>query len=146
MTLNNVRVNEQDSALETLCVAVKGIQIHQLERQLTALMLNCVQSADDPDGGDPCAGTQFEDVFDYCNATCIANTSDVGICIGAADCLNNGGEPSLVDGKIVCAPDTTSCHDNPLLWPDSPAGSQQACNSATGNSCYPDTAGSCTNP
>ncbi len=106
------------SAVEAMCVAVKGQQARQLARQLTAAALNCIISG----GAADCSGTQNSDVFSLCNQGCavaVGNSPDplpegfnMGWCIAAIDCLNNGfGLPT----EAGCGA-STGCHDRALPW------------------------------
>ena len=85
-------------------------------------------------------------------------------CVPVVDCLNNGGQLSLGSGGeflcqtgtcsdngadcsdlnksncddpalATCTPFESTCHDNPLLFPDTPAGSAKACNAARKSDC-----------
>jgi hypothetical protein len=134
------------SAIEAICVVVKGDSTVQLARQLTAAALNCGVTKSTTCGGggqtagDVCGGvTSIEDVFDACNEACangeVTASLDGGVttfnCIDAIDCFNNGGT-GLVAG--VCDGDS-GCHDRngdgciDLSHPG-PASSPKKCNDA----------------
>ena len=89
ITIDNTEAGNDTSALEAMCVAVKGVSERQLVRQLTAAALNCVMSGGDSD----CVGGPIEDLFADCNNACQGFASDLSIneCIGEIDCFNNGG-------------------------------------------------------
>ena len=126
-------VGNADSVLEAMCISPRGESKLQLVRQLTALALNCVISEFGPNcGDDPGLG----DLFNDCTNACINNTADVGDCISAIDCFNNGG---IFNGETgLCGDDPgESCHDRAL--PDSinqtSADTPQACNAASKSPC-----------
>ena len=161
-TITDTFKNSADSAIEAICISIKGDSRLQLARQLTAAALNCVITG----GGSDCAGTPlYSQVYGTCNALCAdsaSSQSDVTSCIGQLDCLNNGGIP-LANGicqKGVCAgnqepcsgscsdaseclPLPGNCHSQPLVNPDlglsfdppGPAGSEGLCSDANGNAC-----------
>ena len=175
LLLTNTNLDSSSSAEEVLCDPGGGKS--QLERQLTAMALNCVNSGSTP--GNPACDSvpAFETAFNMCNAVCISGTStqsQIGACIDLVDCLNNGGTPSLQadgttffcatgkcsdnmancssylglcgdPGTATCIPFASTCHDRPLLFPDTPAGSSNKCNDAKGTACEPGIV-SCTNP
>ncbi len=106
------------SAVEAMCVAVKGQQARQLARQLTAAALNCIISGQGAD----CTGGPNGDVFSLCNLGCAVSVGNaagplpagfnMGWCISAIDCLNNGfGLP----GESGCGA-STGCHERELPW------------------------------
>ena len=154
--------NCADSALEAICISIKGDSRLQLARQLTAAALNCVISG----GGSDCTGTSlYSQVFSTCNSLCAdsaSGQSQVTQCIGQLDCLNNGGIPlaSGICQKGVCAgnqepcsggcsdssacvPLPGNCHERVLVNedlgldfdPPGPAGSSGRCNDVIGNAC-----------
>jgi hypothetical protein len=134
------------SAVEAMCVAVRGQQARQLARQLTAAALNCIVSGFPAD----CDGASIGDVFAACNLGCavaVGNTPDpypdgfnLGWCIQAIDCFNNGyGLPT----ELGCGP-STGCHERALPWDeiprpegcDGPApASSEKCQAAKKSSC-----------
>ncbi len=88
--IDNTMIGCGDSALEAICVSVKGTQQLQLVRQLTAAALNCIMS----NGNADCSGVSIDQIFADCNSVCKGDTVagwDIGKCIGAIDCFNNGG-------------------------------------------------------
>jgi cysteine-rich repeat protein len=132
--------NDASSSTEALCVPVKGAQILQLARQLTAGALNCIMS----NGDASCASTPlYATVFATCNAACTnpASTKDqLTACIGELDCLNNGG---TFDGGLCTPGGPGNCHERLLnnddlnlhFDPPGPAGSSDACNAANDTKC-----------
>ena len=137
------------SAVEAICVAIKGDSTLQVARQLTAAALNCIVSNSTGCGGagqnptDPCTGVSVDAVFAACNdpanpAGACATTAVVGgttvDCIEAIDCFNNGGDFDIATG--TCSASTNSCHDRLLVngcfnfEPPGPAGSPKECNDA----------------
>ncbi len=129
-SITNTFVDSNQSALEAICQSGGGRG--QLARQLTALGLNCISTVNGPVNPlFPCDSVpQFKDVFNSCNALCAVN-APLGDCISQVDCLNNGGTPSGAN----CGPSQNNCHNNPLPFPDSPAGSPGACNAARKSAC-----------
>jgi hypothetical protein len=143
---------DSSSAVEAICVAVKGDTRLQVARQLTAAALNCIlsNSADATVGtctgagencADPCAGVSVDAAFTACNAAANACASTATLpdgtvinCIDALDCFNNGGTFDPATGS--CGASTTSCHDRDLVNgcfsfnPPGPAGSPKECNDA----------------
>jgi hypothetical protein len=96
-TLTNVNQDSDQSALEAMCIAVRGESIRQLARQLTAARLNCKATP----GGCP-AGV--EALLDGCEMTCNgAGVMSINQCIGALDEFNNGNND-----------DASGCHDLPI--------------------------------
>jgi hypothetical protein len=165
LTLGNTDLNSAASAEEVLCDGGGGPS--QLQRQLTAMALNCVASGS-PAAGAACDGVAlFETVFNLCDGICQSGTNaQKNACIGVVDCLNNGGTPSLeTNGQFFCAtgscsdnsancsasynglcgdpatatctPYASTCHDVALPWPDSPASSPNKCNDAKKTQCNP---------
>jgi hypothetical protein len=135
------------SAIEAICVVVKGETTVQLARQLTAAALNCGVTKSTTCGGggqtagDVCGGvTSIEDIFDACNTACangeVTASLDGGVttfnCIDALDCFNNGG--TGLDSLGVCTGDS-GCHERngdgciDLSHPG-PASSPKKCNDA----------------
>ncbi|HEY3123501.1 MAG TPA: hypothetical protein VGK70_05510 [Thermoanaerobaculia bacterium] len=134
-TIDDTDVDSADSAVEAICVPVKGQQTRQLARQLTAARLNCIVSGE---AGGPCNGISINDIFDACNTACAAGNVSATVaseevsCIDAIDCFNNGGsfDPATgacsvgtcSDGGAACGPDlpcatgecvpnADNCHD-----------------------------------
>ncbi len=106
------------SAVEAMCVAVKGQQARQLARQLTAAALNCIIS----NAGADCLDGPTGEVFSLCNQGCAVAVGNapgpapagfnMGWCISAIDCYNNGfGLPT----EAGCGA-STGCHDRALPW------------------------------
>jgi len=131
------------SALESLCVRVKGIGERQLARQLTATALNCIVSG----RGNNCSGASIEHVFTACQSACTHDagaTMNIEQCIEALDCYNNG--MGLPDASGVCGASTGS-HARALplggLFPNGsrcagkvgPAGSADECQKANESTC-----------
>jgi len=155
--ITNTDLLSNFSAIEAICVSVKGVTKRQLVRQLTAAALNCVL-------GD--CSLEHAALVAGCNNVCATGVGDMQACIGALDTFNNGG-----DGDGVCAiggepcddtntcvglgdyclPDE-SCHDRNLcpdfdddgdingsdfcFEPPGPASSPRKCNSARKNDVY----------
>jgi hypothetical protein len=139
VTINNTLVNDDNSAIEAICVSPSGDIRLQLVRQLTAAALNCVISG----GPANCSGTPiFTGTFSTCNTLCQnsgASTSSITACINSLDCLNNGGTllsngfcqtGSCEDGSECkqtetetarcadgspCSPFAGNCHDEDLV-------------------------------
>jgi hypothetical protein len=153
------------SAIEAMCVRVKGVTERQLVRQLTAAALNCVLGDCSP------AHTAM---LASCNNVCATGVGDAGQCIDELDCFNNGGDwdgsmcttgaglceiggEACDDGNPCvglgdsCLPDET-CHDRDLcpdldddgaingsdfcFEPPGPASSPRKCNAARKNDTY----------
>lgn len=161
--INNTDAGNVNSALEAICVSVKGDSRRQLARQLTAAALNCIltNAGDGVDAcvsltGAVCADVSVQGVFEACNTACAEGdvtatidhdsdptTAEVSIsCIGAIDCFNNGGIFDPTDGSCDAA--IESCHDRELdngctalsFTPPGPAGSPRECNEARKNDIY----------
>jgi len=164
-TITNTDVDDDESAVEAICVSPEGTQRLQLARQLTAAALNCIISG----GGADCNGVGiYETRFQECNAACAASSSSMSAidnCINDIDCLNNGGilhpdgfcqkgtcngdaetrcnEKTYCGEESVCVPIEGTCHDRDLVneslglyfQPPGPASSQKQCNSAIKNDC-----------
>ena len=139
-TIDNTNVGNANSAVEAMCVAVRGQLERQLARQLTAMALNCVVSGGNAD----CSGTTVEGLFTDANAACIAGGGgpELGSWIDQVDCFNNGGQ--YIDGQCVIDPDDPANCQNRALDEASdifdgvspfpgPAGSPRACSSAINN-------------
>jgi hypothetical protein len=124
--ISNTDTNNDDSAIEALCVSVQGTQQVQLARQLTATALNCIVSNGTTDCSNINIGeVSLHDVFAACNNACIGGTTTkvlIGTatvdCIQILDCFSNGGIYNLSNGfctigtctgsGIECSP-TTNC-------------------------------------
>jgi cysteine-rich repeat protein len=132
--------NDASSSTEALCVPVKGAQILQLARQLTAGALNCIMS----NGDESCASTPlYATVFASCNAACsnpASTKAQLTACISELDCLNNGG---TFNGGICSPGGPNNCHERLLnnddldlhFEPPGPAGSSDACHAANDTNC-----------
>jgi hypothetical protein len=153
----NTDVGSVSSALEAICVSPKGNSLLQLARQLTATALNCIiTNSQEPNAvdcpgagleGPVCDGVPIGDFFDACNEACEAGELTVTIdsqvisCIGALECINNGGSFEFDDalGEFVCLEVADSCHDRALdqgcfdFEPSGSAGSSGACSDARKN-------------
>ncbi len=129
------------SAIQAICVSPKGNSNLQLARQLTAAALNCIVSNSTSCEGagqnatNVCGGTSIEDLFAECNAVCADSSStqsEIGDCIGAIDCFNNGGA-SYDAATDICSGDS-GCHDRSLgcigFQNTGPASSPRKCNDA----------------
>ncbi|MGH7894737.1 MAG: hypothetical protein ACREQL_08715 [Candidatus Binatia bacterium] len=146
--VTNTVVSSADSAIEGICISPRGDMRLQLARQLTAMSLNCAMNGFYPD----CSGhVRFAPLFAACNDACTQGTADVGDCIAASDCFNNGGEIDLANG--LCITDTiANCHLRPLPSPfdaSTAATSSQRCSAARKNDCTllpPGELAGCTQP
>jgi hypothetical protein len=140
--ITNTAVGNSASAIEAMCVSVKGDLNRQLVRQLTAAALNCEISGG-PAGG---CNTEHATLIADCNLTCADGSGgrSVNECIDEIDCFNNGGNwdngmcgyiPGECDvsgdycdentactglGDTECVP-TVTCHDLDLC-PDADDG------------------------
>jgi len=106
------------SALEAMCVAVKGDPRLQVIRQKTAAALNCILSSGDPTCSvDPYLGDLMADCEAACdNDDTTIGTRDLHACIDELDCFNNGGYTDN-DGQCVYA--VGMCHDSgEWCWTD----------------------------
>ncbi|MBI3833807.1 MAG: hypothetical protein HY287_05710 [Planctomycetes bacterium] len=141
--INNTLLNNSDSALEAMCVAVTGTQRLQLVRQLTAAALNCCISG----GGGACTGISIAEVFNACNAACASGGTTTHIngqivdCVGALDDFNNGLISDCHDRILGTCSDGSICTEQLPCARGScgapgPAGSSNACNAAISNKCY----------
>jgi hypothetical protein len=96
--IDNVAVNNANSALEALCIAPQGDQRLQLARSLLAAALT-----------EAAGGAQF-DGFDACNTVCQdpnASADDIGTCITATDSFNQSGDnlsSPLAEGAASSGP------------------------------------------
>jgi hypothetical protein len=155
--IDNTDLLSNVSAIEAMCVSVKGVTERQLVRQLTAAALNC--------GLAPCNDEHVALVAD-CNAICASGVGDMQACIDDLDYFNNGGggegfceiglEPCSDVNTCVGLGDTClpseSCHDRNLcpdfeddgeingsdfcFEPPGPASSSRKCNTARKNDTY----------
>jgi hypothetical protein len=123
-------VGSANSVLEAMCISPRGEQRLQLVRQLTALALNCGVSGFGLDCG---SNGPLDDLFTDCNAACESNSSDIGDCIEAIDCFNNGGAIDPISG--LCGEAAFNCHEQPLPIAQGKADTPQACNAASKNTC-----------
>jgi hypothetical protein len=146
--LTNTTTSSPNSSVEAICVSPRSDPRLQLARQLTAMSLNCAMNGF---GGDCSGHIRFAPLFAVCNDACTNKTGDVGDCIAAIDCFNNGGEMDLETG--LCLTDTiANCHlrDMPAGFNESTAAtSSQACSSARKNACTilpPGELSGCTQP
>jgi hypothetical protein len=107
-TITNTDPGNANSALEGMCIKVRGDQELQLVRQLIAASLNCEVS-----GG--LTSCSIEDLIADCNAACVGDPSDRSVteCIGEIDCFNNGG---TFDEQLgTCTPGGAgNCHEQAL--------------------------------
>ncbi len=107
-TIDNTFVGCGDSAVEAICVSVKGTPQRQLVRQLTAAALNCIMS----NGNADCSGVSIDQLFADCNNVCqgipVAGL-DVNKCISAIDCFNNGG---VYNSELADTCQTGTCSNN----------------------------------
>jgi hypothetical protein len=172
-TLTNTSFDNGSSALEGLCDSGGGKT--QLARQLIAMSLNCISSGN-PGPADCIGITPFDETFNTCNALCVSGTNpQINACVDLVSCLNTGGTPSIggsgnffcATGKCsdnlancsagnltlcvdpstaTCTPAASTCHDNPTLFPDSPASSPNACEAARKDNCNIFDSSSCTVP
>ncbi|MEO6025402.1 MAG: hypothetical protein ABIR79_00860 [Candidatus Binatia bacterium] len=134
--ITNTCLDSADSAVEAMCIDVKGVSARQLARQLTAAALNCVVSG----GGATCTGISIESVFNDCQLVCETNGTQgvrsVDDCIAAIDAFNNGLSSGCHE-RSLCNPQVAGlqaiCNDQP----PNPAGSSNECNAARdkGNDC-----------
>jgi hypothetical protein len=144
----------------------------QLVFHLTAALLNCAANnvADDNCQTSTLFGATVLacNTAAVCAPTTDATKAAQAACVSALDCLNNGGIPGLggfcgtghcSDNGLACTPgnksacatpatatctDAGSCHERNFTdYPDSPAGSQQACQAANKNTCDIFTANNC---
>ncbi len=132
--IDNTMLLSNTSALEAMCVSVEGEQEHQLVRQLTAAALNCTIGE---------CSTEHANLLANCNTVCDTGVGDIGMCIEALDCFNNGDDwdgsmcirdagfcaisgaacdadnpcPMVDDVEDVCVPNET-CHDRDLCPDD----------------------------
>jgi len=131
--ITNTVAGNSMSAVEAMCVAVKGDTQRQLVRQLTAAALNCVMSGGDSD----CVGGPIEELFADCNDACQGFASDLSMneCIGQIDCFNNGG--FWADGHCTFNPGACSLSGGLCDVDD------DQCAGGVGDVCEPDPQESC---
>ena len=159
----NTGVGHKDSPIEALCMPNAGDFRSQVVFQLTAALLNC--AANNPADPTCATSPLFKDAVAFCTGTadvCApstdANKADQAKCVSQLDCLNNGGHIAADGtcsagtcsdngaacstndlskcGSLTATCNTGNCHElNFSTYPDSPAGSQQACQAANKNSC-----------
>ncbi len=151
-TITTTALDDANSAVEAMCVRIRGDQTLQLARQLTALALNCVVSelnaGLDPAGNALCTGVGVRALFDDCNAVCAGarGTRTVESCLDAIECVNNGGKPvwgyCLMDHDSCKDVDFPPCAVLPLPNCSNgcsdrigPSGSSGKCQSARDNDC-----------
>jgi hypothetical protein len=141
----------------------KGQFLSQVVFQLTAAKINCTGNGFLNCVGDPVFGAAVAECEGnplVCMPTSPATKSAQEACVAKLDCLNNGGVPgpggfcgngTCSDNGAACTsatlslcanPATATCNPAPnchlnnfLLYPDSPAGSQDACKAAEKNDC-----------
>ena len=135
-TIANTLVNNTHSAVEAMCIPVKGAPRLQLARQLTGAALNCALTLNG--GLGDCTGVEsIADLYDVCNAACASNSSAAKAlyagCIEDIDAWNNGLTGNLCHDRDLC-PDfsddgilngSAACYE-----PTGAAGSSTACNAA----------------
>jgi len=152
-TITNTDAGNSASAIEGMCVSVKGDKKRQLVRQLTAAALNCELSG----GASGDCNMEHQDLIADCNLTCASDSGgrSVNECIEEIDCFNNGGGwnegkcgyiPGRCDvsgeycdensdctglGDTMCEP-TVNCHDLSLCEDDS----DFSCKTARKNDVY----------
>jgi len=103
--ITNTDLLSNESAIEAMCVSVKGVTERQLVRQLTAAALNCVLGDCSPAHTAMLAG---------CNAVCDTGVGDAGMCIDTLDCFNNGGDwdgSMCITGAGYCEIGGEACDD-----------------------------------
>ena len=103
--IDNTDLLSNMSAIEAMCVNVKGVTERQLVRQLTAAALNCVLGDCSP------AHTAM---LASCNAVCDTGVGDMQACIDELDCFNNGGDwdgSMCTSGAGYCAIGGEPCDD-----------------------------------
>jgi hypothetical protein len=160
----NTGVDHKTAPIEALCMPNGGDFRSQVVFQLTAAKLNCAANgfatcASDPLFADAVAAC---DVALVCAPTSDANKSAQAACVSRLDCLNNGGAFDVATGSCkigdcidgssadvgdcglnlqcpvgsACVPTPGNCHSNSFAdFPDSQAGSQNACKAASRNAC-----------
>ena len=129
----NTLVDDASSAVEAMCVAVKGQAERQLARQLTAAGLNCIVTT----GSALCDGVSIDEAFDNCNLMCDTDATNdpdgytVAGCIAEIDCFNNGG--TFDDTTGFCG--TGTCSNAPTELCN--AGDLSNCPPGIGVECVP---------
>lgn len=124
----NTLEDDASSAVEAMCVNVKGQEERQLARQLTAAGLNCIVT----NGSALCDGVSIDEAFDNCNLMCDGDAMNnpmgytVAGCIAEIDCFNNGGVFDDVTGYCgtgTCSNDETElCNQGDLTNCPAPVG------------------------
>jgi hypothetical protein len=131
VNLTNTTPLTCNSAQEAMCVSVRGNQVLQLARQLTAAKLNCAATTNTP-GGD-CPAGAINDLIDQCNQVCIDNKSApnpdinaVGACISAVDAspslpqaATTGRFPASIRREPQAAPATARPRSRAATGPSS---------------------------
>jgi hypothetical protein len=131
--ITNTALDSANSALEAMCVRVQGDSTLQLARQLTATALNCIMT----NGNADCTGTGAEALFQSCNAVCPGgDANQIGVCINALDCYNNGGTFDPATGSCKVG----DCLDDATGNDVGDCGTDQTC--PLGSTCTP-TPGNC---
>jgi hypothetical protein len=143
--IDNTNVNDANSAVEGMCVAVQGWPTKQLARQLIAATLNCLASG----GPSDCSASSIADVYAACNDACAGGEVSAMVdghpvsCIDAIDTFNNGElchqQPVGVckQGKTITGDlclSTVPCPEG-YTCASPPASSSDKCNQAKGNDC-----------
>jgi hypothetical protein len=161
----NTGVDHQTAPIEALCMPNGGDFRSQVVFQLTAAKLNCAANGFPNCVGDPLFATTVAacENATVCAATTTANKDAQAACVSALDCLNNGGAYDAGTGSCkigdcidstthadvgdcglnlqcplgsACVPTPGNCHSNSFAdFPDSQAGSQNACKAASRNTC-----------
>ena len=106
----------------------------QVVFHLTAAKLNCAANGHPNCVGDALFGAAVAACeATACGPSSAANKAAQAACVSALDCLNNGGHPGAGG---VCDFTADNCHNrNFANFPDSPAGSQDACKAASRTAC-----------
>ena len=111
--ITNTLLGDHESAVEAICVRVQGHLRLQLARQLTAAALNCILSGSD----DTCVNLSIETTFSECDDVCKdagSTNAQIGPCVDAIDCFNNGGQFDAATGHCTSGPDNCELRDLPL--------------------------------
>ncbi|PYO28666.1 MAG: hypothetical protein DMD86_15975, partial [Candidatus Rokuibacteriota bacterium] len=111
--ITNTLLGDHESAVEAICVKVQGHLRLQLARQLTAAALNCILSGSD----DTCVNLSIETTFSECDDVCKdagSTNAQIGPCVDAIDCFNNGGQFDAATGHCTSGPDNCELRDLPL--------------------------------
>jgi nitrite reductase/ring-hydroxylating ferredoxin subunit len=107
--------------------------------------LNCILSGSD----DTCVNLSIETTFSQCDDVCKdagSTNAQIGPCVDAVDCFNNGGQFDAATGHCTIGPDNcelrdlplatlglTACHDKSGNLVQGSSGSSGECNAARGN-------------